>query len=149
MWSVGDLVVLTINKRDIAFSGEAAKGARSTYQKGHISPVSQGIRHFGDSVKVISQVQQYRQMLAMALEKCTPLSDAQLYGLAQWRGFNSQPTGPSMRPDQVPGAVNPPPLTRSSPETDEKPRTEPDRNRWQPNFGLSCLQLPSVLVSVA
>ncbi|KAF9232406.1 hypothetical protein BU15DRAFT_81293 [Melanogaster broomeanus] len=134
MRSVGDSVVLTIDKRDVAFSGEAAKQAQSAYQKGHIAPISQGVRHFGDSAsplmihdvdrlfanvregraKAISQVQRYRHMLATAFEKRTPLSDAQLYGLAQWRAFNNQPTGPSMRPEQVLGATNPSPATRAS-----------------------------------
>ncbi|KAF9237936.1 hypothetical protein BU15DRAFT_62786 [Melanogaster broomeanus] len=86
MQSVDDSVVLTINKRDVAFSGEAAKRARSAYQKGHIAPISQGVRHFRDSAsplmisdvdrlfanarnsraKVISQAQWYGHMLAMA-----------------------------------------------------------------------------------
>ncbi|KAF9243091.1 hypothetical protein BU15DRAFT_59966 [Melanogaster broomeanus] len=134
MRSVGDSVVLTIDKRDVAFSGEAAKRAQSAYQKGHIAPISQGVRHFGDSAsplmisdvdrlfanaregraKAISQAQRYGHMLATAFEKHTPLSDAQLYGLAQWRAFHNQQTGPSMRPDQVSGAANPSPSTRVS-----------------------------------
>ncbi|KAF9237953.1 hypothetical protein BU15DRAFT_62804 [Melanogaster broomeanus] len=54
MRSVGNLVVLTIDKRDVAFSREAAKRARSAYQKGHITPISQGVRHFGDSASPLT-----------------------------------------------------------------------------------------------
>ncbi|KIJ19349.1 hypothetical protein PAXINDRAFT_7834 [Paxillus involutus ATCC 200175] len=49
MRSVGDSVILTINKWEFVFSGEAAKNARSAYQKGHLPPVSQGMKHFGNS----------------------------------------------------------------------------------------------------
>ncbi|KIJ05008.1 hypothetical protein PAXINDRAFT_21713 [Paxillus involutus ATCC 200175] len=49
MRSVGNSVVLTINKWEFVFSGEAAKNAQSTYQKGHLPPISQGMKHFRDS----------------------------------------------------------------------------------------------------
>ncbi|KAF9237952.1 hypothetical protein BU15DRAFT_62803 [Melanogaster broomeanus] len=41
-------------------------------------------------------------------------SGPMLYGLAQWRAFHNQQMGPSMRPDQVPGAANPSLLIRAS-----------------------------------
>ncbi|KAF9232268.1 hypothetical protein BU15DRAFT_67623 [Melanogaster broomeanus] len=49
MWSVGDSVILTIDKREFTFSGEAPKKAQMAYQPGHMPLVSQGVRHFGDS----------------------------------------------------------------------------------------------------
>jgi hypothetical protein len=136
MRSVGDSVVLTVDKREYAFSGEAAKKATVAYQKGHLPPVSLGVRHWGDSAspltvsdvdrlfanardgraKAASQVQRYGQMLATALELGRTLSDAQVYGLARWRGLSGlrSATGPSTRPAQVSGAPNPPTATRSS-----------------------------------
>ena len=40
-------------------------------------------------------------------------------------------------------------VAKSGPRTRKRPRTEPDRNQSQPNFGLGCngLQLVSVLVA--
>ncbi|KIJ05154.1 hypothetical protein PAXINDRAFT_21569 [Paxillus involutus ATCC 200175] len=88
MRSVGNSVVLTINKWEFVFSGEAAKNAQSTYQKGHLPPISQGMKHFRDSAtplttdaidrlfaharegrgKAVSQVEQYGHMLMTASE---------------------------------------------------------------------------------
>ncbi|KAF8835364.1 hypothetical protein BDN67DRAFT_984666 [Paxillus ammoniavirescens] len=136
MRSVGDSVILTMNKQQFVLSGEAAKNARSAYQKGHLPPISQGIKHFGDLAtplttndvdrlfaharegrgKAISQVKQYGHMLTTASERGMPLSDAQLYGRACWRGLgvHNALARPSTRPGQVSGAPNPSLMARSS-----------------------------------
>ncbi|KAF8833935.1 hypothetical protein BDN67DRAFT_1017036 [Paxillus ammoniavirescens] len=120
MRSVGNSVILTIDKQQFEFSGEAAKNAQSAYQKGHLPPVSQGVKHFGNLAiplttndidrllaharegrgKAISQVEQYGHMLTTASERGVPLSDVQLYGLACWRelGMHNASARPSMRP---------------------------------------------------
>ncbi|KAF9232290.1 hypothetical protein BU15DRAFT_67592 [Melanogaster broomeanus] len=134
MRSVDDSVMLTINKMEFAFSGEATKKATVAYQKRHMPPVSLGIRHWGDSAsplmvsdvdhlfanardgraKAASQVQRYGQMLVTASELGKNLSDAQVYGLARWRGLSGHNpvTGPSMGPAQVPGVPTPPTMAR-------------------------------------
>ncbi|KAF9231486.1 hypothetical protein BU15DRAFT_68300 [Melanogaster broomeanus] len=136
MQLVGDSVILTVDKREFAFSGEAAKKATVAYQKGHMPPVSLGVRHWGDMAspltvpdvdrlfanvrdgrgKAASQVQRYGQMLATASELGRNLSDAQAYGLAHWRGLSGHnpTTGPSMRPVQVSGASNLPMTSRGT-----------------------------------
>ncbi|KAF9230758.1 hypothetical protein BU15DRAFT_83230 [Melanogaster broomeanus] len=110
---IGDSVVLTVDKREFAFSGEAAKKATVAYQKRHMPPVSLRVRHWGDWASP-TDVQRYGQMLATASELGKNLSDAQAYGLARWRGLSrhNPVTGPSMGPAQVPGAPTPPTTTR-------------------------------------
>ncbi|KAF9235163.1 hypothetical protein BU15DRAFT_65069 [Melanogaster broomeanus] len=123
MRSIGNSVVLTINKIEFAFSGEAAKKATVAYQKHHMPPVSLRVRHWGDSASPLmgrssegSQVQRYGQMLATASELGKNLSDAQAYGLARWRGLSrhNPVTGPSMGPAQgiVSGHTGPAPGAR-------------------------------------
>ncbi|KAF9238403.1 hypothetical protein BU15DRAFT_62596 [Melanogaster broomeanus] len=120
---IGDSVVLTVDKMEFTFSGEATKKATVAYQKCHMPPVSLRVRHWGNSAsplmvsdvdRLFANVQRYGQMLATASELGKNLSDAQAYGLAHWRGLSGHNPimGPSMRPDQVPGVPTPPTMAK-------------------------------------